>query len=87
MFFRQRIDEQPLWRLGVRIDTPEDLEQLAWLVQCRGAARVRAAALRRTALLAPRPPAVADELHLTLPAQAPRAQRSRPLPGLQVALF
>lgn len=75
--FLQRMEEQPLWRLDVRIESPCDAQQLDWLVQCCGQSRVRAAARRRTASLAPRPLAVAAELGVELPAQL----REQPAPA------
>lgn len=69
--WRQRQEtEQPLWQLGVRLENPGDARQLAWLVRRCGAARVRAAAIRRAAGLAPRPQAVAAELRVDLSAAA-----------------
>lgn len=62
----EREMEPPLWRLGVRIESEGDARQLAWLVRRCGQARVREAARKRTADLAPRPLAVAAELRIDL---------------------
>ena len=67
--FRRMSEELTLWRLGVRLETAADAEQLGWLVRRCGAQQVRLAALRRTLRLAPRPAAVAAELRLELPAE------------------
>ena len=56
-----------MWRLGVRIESADDARRLSWLVRQCGEARVRAAARRRTADLAPRAQAVAAELRVELP--------------------
>lgn len=67
--FRRMSEESTLWRLGVRLETAVDAEQLGWLVRRCGANQVRLAAVRRTVRLAPRPAAVAAELRLELPAE------------------
>ena len=76
----QRADqqEQPLWRLGVRIESVDDARRLTWLVRQCGQARVRAAARRRTADLAPRPQAVAAELRVQLPEEGAAAWMPQP---------
>ncbi len=65
--FMQRSESPPLWMLGVRIECADDARQLTWLVERCGVARIRAAALRRTLGLAPRPAAIAAELELDIP--------------------
>ena len=65
--FMQPSENPPLWMLGVRIECAADARQLVWLVERCGVARVRAAALRRTLGLAPRPAAIAAELELRIP--------------------
>jgi hypothetical protein len=65
--FMQPSENPPLWMLGVRIECAADARQLAWLVERCGVARIRAAAVRRTLGLAPRPGAIAAELELRIP--------------------
>lgn len=68
--FRQRSEDPPLCMLGVRIECRSDARQLAWLLERCGAAPIRAAAVRRTLGLAPRPAAIAAELDLRIPDQS-----------------
>ncbi len=63
--FQPSIEEQPLWSLGVRIESAEDIRLLSWLVRRYGERRVRAVASRGELPVAPRPEGVAAELELS----------------------